>query len=303
MENTGESKKMRLREAIINEGLKWGSGTDKSGATLDWIIDNREILLHPEHSLTTAELFFEKLEKYNASYVGGLTLAAGFIVSSIVTLSQIKNKPIKGFVIRKEPKEDGLQKQIEGQFQENSEVVIVDDIIHSANSVFKCINLVENKGCKVKGIIALVNFKHTGYKKLLEKNYNVDYIFDLSDLMLEREQKPVDENFLSLIWFKNGINNGIYNAPKSTPRIDNNKVYLGSDRGIFYCFDFDGNLVWDFKVEDNEKGIHSTPLLFKNKVYFGAYDGYLYCLNEINGNLIWKTRVGQWIGSSPQTDG
>ncbi len=75
----------------------------------------------------------------------------------------------------------------------------------------------------------------------------------------------------------------------SSPKIRNNKVYVGSGAGIFYAIDlFSGEEIFSFKTGGI---IHSSPVIKEGKAYFGSYDGYFYALDAQSGKLIWKFKA------------
>lgn len=75
----------------------------------------------------------------------------------------------------------------------------------------------------------------------------------------------------------------------SSPKIRNNKVYVGSGAGIFNALDLhSGEEVFSFKTGGI---IHSSPVIKDGKAYFGSYDGYFYALDALSGKLIWKFKA------------
>ena len=75
----------------------------------------------------------------------------------------------------------------------------------------------------------------------------------------------------------------------SSPVIQNNTVFIGSNDGNLYALNSEnGNLKWSFKTDGP---INSTPLVANEKVFFLSYDGHFYCLNSNNGKLVWKFKT------------
>ena len=75
--------------------------------------------------------------------------------------------------------------------------------------------------------------------------------------------------------------NFFHRVPKSFPATDGQRVYFGSDCGIFWClYARDGSVVWQFRVNAaGHKNLWSSPALHDGRVYFGSYDGNVYCLD------------------------
>lgn len=101
------------------------------------------------------------------------------------------------------------------------------------------------------------------------------------------------------IWSVENVNLGIHGASKSSPAVDSGGIYIGSDSGFFYHYNWKGNLVWKWWLPENYRGIHSTALITKDSVFFAAYNGKLYCLDKKSGKPRWVAKLGEAIGSSP----
>ncbi|GAB4307139.1 MAG: PQQ-binding-like beta-propeller repeat protein [Promethearchaeota archaeon] len=104
------------------------------------------------------------------------------------------------------------------------------------------------------------------------------------------------------------INVENYTAPKSSPVIYDEVVFMGDDSGeVHAMYLSNGTTKWFTKVTAYEgdgtydnHGIHSTPAVFDGVVYVGTYDGYLYALDAENGSVVWKFGpIGSAVGSSP----
>ena len=96
-------KKILLQKSVI-VGKEF---TLSSGKKSNFYIDCRKVTLHPEGSKLIATLVLEKIKGMKVDAVGGLTMGADPITSSVVTLG---NMP--GFIVRKKEKEHGTKKKI-----------------------------------------------------------------------------------------------------------------------------------------------------------------------------------------------
>lgn len=112
------------------------------------------------------------------------------------------------------------------------------------------------------------------------------------DFHLQKKDFKID-------WSSKKILQNIHTASKPTPIVDASGIYVGSDTGIFYKFSPQGEVLWSFHTESDNKGIHGSALVDQHQVYFGNYGGQFYCLNKFNGNLVWSTQVANAVGSSP----
>lgn len=291
-----------LRRLMLNRAVKFNEGVLNDGRSpCHWLIDSREVLLIPRGTYLISKLMYQKVKKLKSKSIGGLTIAANPLVSYMCLLGYQNKKPLHGFIIRKEPKYNGLQKLIEGDFKPNTSVIIVDDIVNSGGAVFQSINAVEKFGCKVEAVVLIINYFNKGFRELKQKKCKVDYLFTLKDLLIRNKDKKAKITKPKILWSKNSINKWGELVPLSSPTKYKNSILFGTNEGKFLSINQKtGKTNWtiDLKVK-NPKGILSSPAIKGNKVIFGAYDGFLYCVNADTGKVIWKNRTGEWIGSSP----
>jgi orotate phosphoribosyltransferase len=99
--------------------------------------------------------------------VGGLTMGADPVSYAIAAASFGSDAPIDAFSIRKEAKDHGTGRVIEGNFKPGDGVVIVEDVITSGASARRAAEAVEKAGGKVLGIVAVVD-REEGGKDILE---------------------------------------------------------------------------------------------------------------------------------------
>ena len=99
--------------------------------------------------------------------VGGLTMGADPVSYAIAAASFGSDAPVDAFSIRKEAKDHGTGRVIEGNFKPGDDVVIVEDVITSGASARRAAEAVEKAGGKVLGIVAVVD-REEGGKDILE---------------------------------------------------------------------------------------------------------------------------------------
>ncbi len=283
-----EKNKKILYERILNNSIKWNQGLLRgSGRPAGWTIDMREDILNPYYSNIIAEIFMEWIEVYKPDYVAGLAITGGFIASQIVLLSHLKGSPLKGLYIRKKPKVNGLQRQIEGPLKKNSTVVIVDDAINSGDSALEAIKLLSEERCITVAFLSILNFESKGVTSLEKLNIPLHYIFTVKELSL-KPSCPDKSELYSMCWQAGAVTSGIYNRiPAPSPVFSEKKIFLGSDFGHLLAISESGTLVWSFDT-GGMKPVFTDPTVRKGKVYFSSCDGSLYCLGTLKGNLLWK---------------
>ena len=147
----------RVFEIIKERSLVLGKVTLSSGKESDHYFDMKTTMLHPEGSNLLCELILNRISSLDVDHSGGLEMGAVPLIGPLASISWQKGKPIQGFFVRKEPKEHGTQKQIEGDDLEGKNVVIVDDVTTTGQSAMKSIEILKNAGAKVALVISILD--------------------------------------------------------------------------------------------------------------------------------------------------
>lgn len=117
--------------------------------------------------------------------VGGLTMGADPVAFAIAAASFGSTAPLDAFSVRKEPKDHGTGRLIEGNFTPGEAVVVVEDVITSGGSALKAIAAVEGAGGTVLGVLAVVDREEGGRVILETSGRRVATLTTASDLGLK----------------------------------------------------------------------------------------------------------------------
>lgn len=122
-----------------------------SGKMSSTYFDLRLTTLSPVGQYLIGNLMYAKIKDLGLKpvAVGGLTMGADPVSTSVAYTSYLKNDPMESFVIRKEAKLHGRGLQIEGNVKPGDSVVIVDDVLTTGASTIKAINIARAAGLKV----------------------------------------------------------------------------------------------------------------------------------------------------------
>lgn len=297
-----EAYRNALRQALVNHGAKLGQGIDDTGRPYHWMVDAREVLLNPTSLHHAARLLWERLKPYRPQAVGGMTLAANPLTIALLYESRADGYPLEGFIIRKEPKANGLRKWIEGPpLKPGARVVLLDDLVNSGETQKQALSILEPCRVEVVAVGAVLDYERAGATWLESQGIPLEALFTLRELGLSLDL-PRAQGRHPQAWKWGPLNHGRYSAPKSSPLVTPEGIVVGSDAGFLVSLGLDGRERWRIMLRDRERGTHSTPLAYRGRLYFGAYDGYVYCVDAESGRLIWDRRLGQWVGSSAAAD-
>jgi orotate phosphoribosyltransferase len=177
-----EKSRQRLLQVLRDEALLKGEFTLASGRTTDTYLDCRRATLHPEGSNLVAEAMFSLVDEagLEPDCVGGPTLGADPMVSSMTMRSFQLGRPLPGFLVRKEAKGHGTGRALEGQWQAGWKALILEDTITTGGSVLKAVNLVREAGLDVLAIACIVDRREEPTDRL--GDYPLMSVFTGADL-------------------------------------------------------------------------------------------------------------------------
>ena len=192
MPNSDESRAELLR-LLRRKSVVFGDFALSSGATSSYYVDCKLTTLSPEGALLVGQVFYEMIRSEELSLgvqidaVGGLTMGADPIALAvgIVSLEHNPSEHYEVFSVRKNAKEHGRHKLIEGNFRDRDQVVIIDDVITRGESTLQAINAVEQEGGSVKFVAVLVDRQEGGRQKIEQRGYKVVSVFKKDDLLPE----------------------------------------------------------------------------------------------------------------------
>lgn len=157
-----ESKRERLRQTLIETGaFKWSPTPIfplVSGAMSRFYVDCRLGLSYPEVRALVGELMWAEVKEQRIDAVGGLLVGAYPIAIAVSDAAhRVSGKVVRAFTVRKEPKEHGLKKLIEGDVRAGDRVLVVDDVITSGKSTVDAIRKCREAGVIVERAMAIVD--------------------------------------------------------------------------------------------------------------------------------------------------
>ncbi len=194
MKNSKDSNlKQRLVRLLLEKSFKYSDEPVfrlASGKLSSYYIDCRKVTHSAEGKYLIGNIIFNMLQDLDVNAVGGLTMGADPVACPVSLISFLNNSNIASFSIRKERKEHGMKKMVEGDVKEGDRVVIVDDVITTGGSTIKAIEAVRAEGLEVVKVIALVDRQEGGRQEILKHVSDVEPVCTKSDL-LEAYKKAV----------------------------------------------------------------------------------------------------------------
>ena len=180
-----------LIEKLFEIGaVKFGEFKLKSGIMSPIYVDLRVIVSYPEILRSVAEAMWKKIKNLNFDLICGVPYTALPIATA---MSIIHNLPM--VMRRKEVKDYGTKKAIEGVFTAGQKVLIVEDLVTSGLSVFETSEPLEHEGLKITDVVVLLNREQGAQENLKNKNLNLHAVFTISELLIILlEKNKIDQN-------------------------------------------------------------------------------------------------------------
>lgn len=180
----------RLIALLAERSAKRGDFVLASGRRSNLYVDCRLTTMHPEGQLLIgrAGLAALRASEWTVDAVGGLTLGADPISYAIAHASafdaeQHGGQMVRSFTVRKEAKQHGTGKLIEGAFLSGDHVVIVEDVITTGGSALKAVEAVRAAGGNIQGVLALVDREEGGREAIEAAGLTVISLVKASELL------------------------------------------------------------------------------------------------------------------------
>jgi orotate phosphoribosyltransferase len=154
-----------------------------SGEMSTFYVNCKPTTLHPKGMFLVGHLVFEEIKNLNLVGVGGLTFGADPIAFATAFVSELKQQPIKAFSIRKEQKDHGIIKWVEGDLKPGDRVAIMEDVVTTGGSTIKAVERAKSEGLEVIKVVTLVDRQEGGIEKIKKHIESVSSIITRDELI------------------------------------------------------------------------------------------------------------------------
>jgi len=146
------------RERLVHElrerALVIGDVTLTSGRTAGYYVDAKRAILRPAGFRALGELVAARARTVGASAVGGMTMGADPVACAALAA----DAGLKAFFVRKERKEHGLERWIEGPpLRLGERCLVVEDVVTTGGSTVKAVERVREQGHVVAGVMSVLD--------------------------------------------------------------------------------------------------------------------------------------------------
>jgi orotate phosphoribosyltransferase len=157
--SNNNSLKRELVALLKSRSFKTGDFTLSSGKKSKYYIDARRTTMSAAGLDLIGALGLDALRElgWSADAVGGLTLGADPVAYAIALASRKSPPVLDAFTVRKEVKTHGTGQLIEGCFEPQARVIVVEDVFTTGGSALRAVEAVRQAGGTVVGVLGVVD--------------------------------------------------------------------------------------------------------------------------------------------------
>lgn len=181
----------RLIALLKRDALRTGTFTLASGRTSHYYVDGRKVTLSAEGAMLIGTGMLEILDDLVASpsvvvAVGGLTMGADPIVGATLAVAGARGlNHWRGFLVRKEAKQHGTGRLVEGPLDPTDLVVIVDDVATTGGSSLQAVDAVQAVGCTVARVVVVLDRLEGAAETFASRGLDFRSLVTIKDLGVE----------------------------------------------------------------------------------------------------------------------
>ncbi|MFS4505462.1 orotate phosphoribosyltransferase [Clavibacter sp. Sh2141] len=182
---TTSDARQQLIDHIKRDAVFHGDFTLTSGKKASYYVDLRRVSLDHRVAPLIGQVMLDLIQEVpDVAAVGGLTMGADPIAAAILHQGAAVGRGYDAFVVRKEPKDHGRGRQVEGPDLQGKRVIVVEDTSTTGGSPLKAIEALEKVGAEIAAVAVVVD-RSTDARAVIEAaGHRYLYAIGLEDLGL-----------------------------------------------------------------------------------------------------------------------
>ena len=184
----GEARE-RLIAELREHAVVVGEVTLTSGLKARYYVDAKRAILRPVGFRALGELVAAEAERVGATAVGGMTMGADPVACAALAAGA----PVKAFFVRKDRKQHGLQRWIEGpELEPGERCLVVEDVVTTGGSTLRAIERVREEGLEIVGVVSVLDRLAGGAEAIRAATNGAPYapLTTIDDVYPERPDAP-----------------------------------------------------------------------------------------------------------------
>jgi orotate phosphoribosyltransferase len=164
-----------------------------SGRMSRYYVNCKPTTLHPLGMYLAGHLVFEAVADLGLDAVGGMTFGADPIAVATAFASQLRNRPLKAFSIRKTRKDHGIIRWIEGDLEPGARVAVIEDVVTTGGSTLQAIARAREEGLQVERVVVLVDRQEGGMAAIRQQVPDTVAIVTRDELLSFLGREPLGD--------------------------------------------------------------------------------------------------------------
>ncbi len=169
---------------LRRESVKFGEFTLAHGGKTDVYVDARLTVMRSDAAGLVGRVLLDTIDNcgFGAAAVGGMAAGAIPLTTAVVAEAGAAGRELAGFFVRKEAKDHGRGKRIEGIESPHGAAVILEDTATTGKSTLAAVEAARSAGFEVTGAVALVDRGMGAGALLAEARVPYAAVFELEEL-------------------------------------------------------------------------------------------------------------------------
>lgn len=172
------NKREIIQQLYTIDAIKLGDFLLKSGVRSPIYIDLRMLIAYPTLLRHVANLMWQEIKHLNYQLICGVAYTA-LPIATCVSLDN--NIPM--LLCRKEQKDYGTKKRIEGKYSAGQHCLVFEDVITSGGSVIETVNILRQENLMVTDVIAFIDREQGGKSEIEKNSCKLFSVFTMSELL------------------------------------------------------------------------------------------------------------------------
>ncbi|MCH0539831.1 orotate phosphoribosyltransferase [Streptomyces sp. MUM 203J] len=165
-----------LLQQIKDKAVVHGKVTLSSGLEADYYVDLRRITLDGAAAPLVGQVMLDLTDGLDFDAVGGLTLGADPVATSMLHAAAGRGRTLDAFVVRKAAKAHGMQRRVEGPDIKGRRVLVVEDTSTTGGSPLTAVEAAREAGAEVVAVATIVD-RATGAGEKISETAGVPYLY------------------------------------------------------------------------------------------------------------------------------